>query len=127
MERKRWLKGIGLLMGLALLFALVVFVVSPPCVILKLTGFYCPGCGGQRMIFSFLRGDLSAAFHHNPLLFFLLPCAVVYSAVEVWRYGKGKRLLLYSKRFLWVLLCLTVLALVFAVLRNLHGFSFLGP
>ncbi len=127
MEKKRWLKGIGLLAGLALFLAAVVFLIRPDCPILRFTGFYCAGCGGQRMVHSLLRGDFSAAFHHNPYLFVLCPLAAVYAVVEVCRYGKGKRLLIYSRRFRWCLIAVLALGLLFTVLRNLPGFSFLVP
>ncbi len=114
-----------LLLGAACLF--LVLVLRPPCVILQATGFYCPGCGGQRMLSALLRGDLPQAFRRNPFLFCILPLAAAYAVAEAVRYTQKKRPLYQSKRFPAVLIVILVLALVFAVLRNLPGFEFLGP
>jgi hypothetical protein len=40
----------------------------PPCPILALTGWQCPGCGGVRALSSLLHGDLVGSFAMNPLL-----------------------------------------------------------
>ena len=46
------------------LFALVIYIFGtqilelvPPCAFHKITGFYCPGCGGTRAVFSLARGE----------------------------------------------------------------------
>lgn len=124
---KRALRAALALLGLAAAFLLVVFVLRPPCVILETTGYYCAGCGGQRMISALLEGDLLGAFRYNPFLFVFLPLAGVYAITEAVRYVRGKPPLFRSKRFAAVLISILILALVFTVLRNLPGFGFLGP
>ncbi|MFG2112553.1 DUF2752 domain-containing protein [Streptomyces sp. NPDC048718] len=39
----------------------------PVCPLLRLTGLYCPGCGGLRSAHAFAHGDLAAAFGSNAL------------------------------------------------------------
>jgi hypothetical protein len=47
----------------------------PTCPFLFLTGYYCPGCGGLRMVNALTHGHVAAAFGSNPLLFLLVPVA----------------------------------------------------
>ena len=42
--------------------------VFPPCVILSVTGWQCPGCGGTRSLYSLFHGDLVASIQLNPLV-----------------------------------------------------------
>ncbi|MFI6156638.1 DUF2752 domain-containing protein [Kitasatospora sp. NPDC051170] len=45
----------------------------PFCPFRRVTGLQCPGCGGTRMTYDLLHGDLAAAFHDNALLLLSLP------------------------------------------------------
>lgn len=40
----------------------------PKCPFYMLTGYKCPGCGTQRALHAFLRGDIINGFKHNPIL-----------------------------------------------------------
>lgn len=42
--------------------------VFPPCVILSVTGWQCPGCGGTRSLYSLFHGDLVSSLQMNPLV-----------------------------------------------------------
>jgi hypothetical protein len=81
----------------------------PTCTFHALTGLNCPGCGMTRAAYQLLHGHILGArsawfvtrkIGKQPVVFFVPPKA------------------------LWVFL---VVALVFAVLRNLPAFSFLSP
>ncbi|MEO5716235.1 MAG: DUF2752 domain-containing protein [Luteolibacter sp.] len=48
-------------------FELEIRALSPGCFFRKLTGLNCPGCGGTRAFFAFLRGDLVTSLRMNPL------------------------------------------------------------
>ncbi|MFE0133162.1 DUF2752 domain-containing protein [Streptomyces sp. NPDC059037] len=39
----------------------------PPCPLLRLTGIFCPGCGGLRSAHAFIHGDLGVALGANAL------------------------------------------------------------
>lgn len=47
----------------------------PSCPTKALLGLICPVCGGFRMVYSLLHGDLSAALHYNALA---APAAVLF-------------------------------------------------
>lgn len=40
----------------------------PPCMFHRVTGYYCPGCGGTRAVFTFFRGDIARAFKLHPFV-----------------------------------------------------------
>jgi hypothetical protein len=42
--------------------------VFPPCPVLALTGWQCPGCGGTRAAYSLFHGDVAMAMRMNPLV-----------------------------------------------------------
>lgn len=41
---------------------------SYPCMLHKLTGYYCPGCGGTRAFFYLMHGKIVASFHAHPIV-----------------------------------------------------------
>ena len=89
-------------------------------------GFWCPGCGGLRAVNDLTHGDVGAAASSNLLLVAMLPSLVFLLgrwAVERWRGHEREpnaRLITIGT----VTLC--VVALAFAVARNLPG-SWLAP
>ena len=122
---RRWRAGLFLL---ALLLALgLLLALQPPCLILKRTGFYCTGCGVQRMLRALLRGDLPGAAAQNIFMLIFLPCAALYLAAEAWRYGAGKSPLYRSRAFGPAVAAVLLLAGLFTVLRNLPEFIWLAP
>lgn len=48
-------------------------MLTPPCPVSQLTGWWCPFCGATRAASKLVRGDVSAAFRYNALLVLLLP------------------------------------------------------
>ncbi len=59
--------------GLVLLHALGLDWVAQgaPCSIYRLTGWYCPGCGGTRAVKAFLHGRLVTSFLYHPAVPYL--------------------------------------------------------
>lgn len=53
--------------GLSAMYVVSGHRVGLPCPFKLLTGWDCPLCGGTRMGASLMHGDVSAAFHYNPL------------------------------------------------------------
>ena len=127
-DRKKRLRR-GVLLPLGILAGGLAFVVllHPPCPILALTGLYCPGCGGQRMVLAALHGELGAAFRYNPFLFVTLPPLALYGLLEAVRCVRGQPALARRKGVRVALAAAAVGAIGFMVLRNLPGLEFLHP
>ncbi|MFG2277180.1 DUF2752 domain-containing protein [Streptomyces asoensis] len=89
----------------------------PVCPLLRLTGLYCPGCGGLRSAHAFVHGDLGTALHDNaPAVAAYLGFAVLWT-VWVVRAVRGRPVRLEPGAVrLWAL---GAFLLVFTVVRNL--------
>ncbi|MFD5681494.1 DUF2752 domain-containing protein [Streptomyces bacillaris] len=132
--RKGW-KGLatplGILAAVAGAFAYVGTVDPnepghyPVCPLLKLTGTYCPGCGGLRSAHAFVHGDLGAAFSANAVAttgYFLFAVVWVLWLARAWR-GQPLRIRL-APAWWWGI---GTLLLAFTVVRNLPFGSALAP
>ncbi|MFI1926474.1 MULTISPECIES: DUF2752 domain-containing protein [unclassified Streptomyces] len=97
----------------------------PVCPLLRLTGLYCPGCGGLRSAHAFVHGDLAAALHDNALAVVgYLGFAVVWT-VWVVRAVRGRPARVEpTSALLWTL---GAFVLVFTVVRNLPFGGWLHP
>ncbi len=129
-------RGVRIFVGIAIPLLLLVgalflyFVQSgPPCVLHKLTGIYCPGCGVGRMCVSLLHGDILAALDYNLLFALLLPFLLYYLLKLYIAYVFGKDALPFFKLNKWGAIALLSVILLFTVLRNipLFPFSYLAP
>ena len=85
-----------------------------------LTGLACPGCGMTRATHFLLRGDLAAAWAHNPLLFLAVPLVLGFALAP--RALSAPRALRWRTRIGWVGL---VCALVFWIWRNTSLYPYL--
>jgi hypothetical protein len=95
----------------------------------KFLGFFCPGCGSQRMIHHLLHLEFYHAFRYNPLLFVFFPFILycIYLFIANTFFGANYRMkILYKNWFVWTFFGLV---LVYAILRNLpfHPFNLLAP
>ncbi|MCX4975301.1 DUF2752 domain-containing protein [Streptomyces sp. NBC_00620] len=97
----------------------------PVCPLLRLTGVYCPGCGGLRSAHAFVHGDFAAALTDNALAVVgYLGFAVVWT-VWVVRSVRGRPARIELGRVqLWTV---GALVLVFTVVRNLPFGGWLHP
>lgn len=90
--------------------------VLPFCPFRRLTGWQCPACGGTRMAYDLMHGDVARAWRDNALILLLLPLALWWLgrwAVEAWQ-GRTYRLVLPRHGTAVVL----GVAMTWAVLRN---------
>ncbi|WP_020666205.1 DUF2752 domain-containing protein [Amycolatopsis nigrescens] len=89
---------------------------SPLCPTKLLFGIDCPGCGGLRMMYSLLHGDLPAALRYNAvaLVFVLLGAA----ALVAWAAGRWRGAAVW-RRPRWTPMAIGVLLGVWFVVRNL--------
>ena len=93
---------------------------SIPCFFQEITGMKCPGCGLTSMCMHFAKAEYSAAFHANPLMFFLGPLLAIVLVLKIafdpkWLGSSCKP----YKAATWAVLGITV---VFWVTRNLLDF-----
>lgn len=98
-----------------------------PCIFHKLTGFYCPGCGITRCLFSILKLDFYQAFMYNQFVFILLPflgCGIIYK-FYLYIVKKQDQFIKKIPNIVWILLL--IITVGFGVIRNLNGFEFLRP
>ncbi|MFE7812749.1 DUF2752 domain-containing protein [Streptomyces sp. NPDC057433] len=97
----------------------------PACPLLRLTGLYCPGCGGLRSAHAVVHGDLLAALQANaPAVLGYAAFAVLWT-VWVIRTARGKPLRIDpGPVLLW---SLGAFVLVFTVVRNLPFGGWLHP
>lgn len=100
----------------------------PRCPLNALTGLYCPGCGSQRAIHSFLHLHFVDAVSYNFLVF---PAAllILYHYVHGWLNRKLRWKLpniLYMKNTPWIILAVVV---TFWIFRNIpfEPFIWLSP
>lgn len=97
----------------------------PTCPFLALTGWYCPGCGALRAVHALARGDLSTALARNPLAVVAAGYLVVTWVLWLDRTARGR-----PRRWLappWVLYGVLGAILMFWVLRNVPGWTWLSP
>lgn len=89
----------------------------PRCSFLSLTGYKCPGCGGQRAVHALLNGDVAGAFRYNALLMIAVPWMGLCLFAES-RRTRNPRLYarLNPELLMWLFLALT---LSWWLLRNI--------
>jgi hypothetical protein len=94
--------------------------VFPPCPFRAATGWWCPGCGLTRATHHLLQGDIVTAVRYNALVPVVL--ALVAGTWLVWMLQASGRPVAWRGRApqaAWVVA--VVLALAFAIVRNLPG------
>jgi len=98
-----------------------------PCLFYKISGFYCPGCGVTRMLFSIINLDLYQAFRYNPLIFTMLPFVIIYiiDTCIKWLNNKNNYMYLKINNKTWIIVL--IITISFGVLRNISIFKFLTP
>ncbi|MEV5312204.1 MULTISPECIES: DUF2752 domain-containing protein [unclassified Streptomyces] len=97
----------------------------PVCPLLRLTGLYCPGCGGLRSAHAVVHGDLAAALQANAVAVAGYALFAVAWTVWVVRAARGRPLRLdLRSAHLWAV---GALVLVFTVVRNLPFGGWLHP
>lgn len=91
-----------------------------PCPFRTLTGWWCPGCGLTRATHYLLRGQLADAFRFNLLVVFVV--AAIALSWASWLLSVSGRSLLGGRALpRWTVAAMIVLAVAYAVARNLPG------
>lgn len=110
---------IYMLLLIGLVSAYIIFRVVPPeigevlggCTLHKMTGLYCPGCGGTRAIKALLRFDLlQSAFYHPIPLYTGFLGMLFLSGRIIARITNGRINRFHANiTFLWIALALTIM------------------
>lgn len=93
------------------------------CPIYKISGYYCPGCGMTRLLFSIMKLDIYQAFRYNTLVFILIILGIIYLIVK----KILKKFNIYITIPNYILYMLIVIIIIYGVLRNIPGFDWLAP
>lgn len=90
------------------------------CIIHRLTGLNCPGCGITRMVIALSKGEIYQAFRYNPLVFIELPIILILLALYIFKKE-------YRKTIEIIFMILVIIAIFYGVIRNIPMFSYLAP
>ncbi len=110
--------GIGLiLIYLFLKYTLHIDLIdfAGPCVLNSLTGYYCPGCGGTRAVFSLAKGDILKSFVYHPFVPYAAILGgwfMISQTMERLSRGKIKIALHFRMIYVWIALALIALNVV---------------
>ncbi|MFG2633125.1 DUF2752 domain-containing protein [Streptomyces sp. NPDC048362] len=97
----------------------------PVCPLYRLTGLYCPGCGGLRATHALLHGDVLTALRDNALgVAACLACAVLWTVWVIRTVGNRPPRFDPGPAHLWAA---GVLLLAFTIVRNLPFGGWLHP
>jgi len=105
-------------------YILVLTLLKYRCPLHELFGIWCPGCGGTRMIVSFVHLDFYQAFRWNPFCFILLIVGLIYLITGIIIYIR-KRVIIVPTVKVWIFLI--VLLVIYMIIRNIDMFSYLIP
>lgn len=109
---------------IALLNILILEKINYQCPWRKKLHIYCAGCGGTRMLHSILKLDFYQAFRYNPLLFILFICLFIYLIYIIICFLLKKK---YYKLTQKHLIILSIITIIFMLIRNIEIFSYLKP
>lgn len=97
----------------------------PVCPLLRLTGVYCPGCGGLRAAHAIAHGDFVAALGLNVLAVAVFLGFAVFLGVWFSRAARGRRTSITIRPVHWWLI--GGVTALFMIVRNLPFGAVLAP
>lgn len=110
--------------GIAILFVTIVLVILvkvldihlseflPGCLLLRFTGFYCPGCGGTRAVAALFQGQFLKSFFYHPLVMYVAAVGgwyLISHTIELISKGKYSIGMRYRDIYLYVAVALILL------------------
>lgn len=107
--------SIALLWGFAYWF--LSYETYPDCMLYKITGIYCPGCGGTRAVAELMKGNLLLSIRQNALVVVIL--VILFSLyIELFLkivFGCRYKSPILNLKFLY---CILIIFILYSVLRN---------
>jgi hypothetical protein len=97
----------------------------PLCPVLRLTGLYCPGCGGLRSAHALVHGDVAAALGMNALAVAGFVLFAAFMGVWLVRVLSSRPMTVPLRSTHWWVL--GAVAVAFTVVRNLPWGAALAP
>ena len=104
------------IIGILYIIIFIKYDIGIPCIFHKITGLYCPGCGGTRAIASLLKLDFYQALRYNLIITISIPFVIIYLLNK--KQNKKSNIILYIY---------LAIIIIFGILRNISDFSFLEP
>lgn len=113
---------IGIIVSLVLILGAYVYIISRynigiPCMINKVFGVYCSGCGLTRACIAMLNFDFYQAFRYNALSLILIPALFVIFIFFVWENIFSRSSFISKIPITFWFVCL-ILVLLFGIIRN---------
>lgn len=90
----------------AVVYLGITSVLNITCPIKLISGISCPGCGMTRALKSLLLLDFNAAFNYHPLVFALIPMAIILLVLSVKRKFKIRSYAIYIISFIFIVVYL---------------------
>lgn len=120
--KKRLIRSIIIFIVIALLFGLLLFVTKSDmpsiCLIRRMTGLKCPGCGMSRALLSLIQLDIKAAVEYNLLALPILIYIIYIMICAAVSYIKSGKMSLFPKPE-WLNIAFLVMLIAFTIARNI--------
>lgn len=104
--------------------------IFPGCILYRLTGQYCPGCGGTRALTAFVKGHPVRSFLYHPAVDyvgFLCAWFMISQTIEKITRGRIRIGMKYHDNYLWILLAILILhCLIRNILKIFWGIEIPG-
>ena len=102
----------------------------PPCMFHRVTGYYCPGCGGTRATYALLHGKIITSLYYHPIVVYGVVVGgwfMISQTIERLSQGKLRIGMRYRDLYLWIALTIAIVnCLVKNLVLAITGIALLG-
>lgn len=121
---------IGVIVGIIYVCGTGWLEIVPPCAFHRITGWYCPGCGGTRAVFALCRGEIVRSFKFHPLVLYSVVCGgwfMISQSIQRISRNKLKIGMHFRDIYLWIALAIVIVNFIFKnMLLLIWGIKLLG-
>ena len=85
----------------------------PPCALHRLTGYYCPGCGGTRAMMALFHGKILTSLYYHPVVVYTAAVGGWFMLSQTVERLSGRKIkigLHYRDVYLWIALAIVILS-----------------